>query len=109
MEKNNNLSKVLVKMWGAKICTKKVNVEGISDPIEFDIYDGYAVSTNNVVNVYEMQYPMMNTIKQFKCLSYEIVKYIGSITSEEITPLHSLITFSTLYEDGKEITAASVA
>ena len=109
MEKDNNLSKVLVKMWGAKICTKKVNVEGISDPIEFDIYDGYAVSTNKVGNVYEMQYPMMKAIKQCKGLSDEIVKYIGSITSEEISPLHSLITFSTLYEDGKEITEESVA
>lgn len=97
---------VLKKMWGDKTCTRKVNVEGIKKPIEFDIYDGYAKSTNKRGKVYEMTFPMMKSIKQCKELEEEIVKYIGNdIDPKEISPLHSMITFSTLYIDGVEVIA----
>ena len=44
---------VLKKMWGEKACTRKVSIEGEKKPIEFDIYDGYAKSTNKKGKVYE--------------------------------------------------------
>ena len=104
MEKDNNLSKVLVKMWGAKICTKQVNVEGISDPIEFDIYDGYAVCENHKGHRFDMSYPQMKIIKDSKEMMDEIMKCVTDIECEdEISPLHSLIAFNTLYVDGVEV------
>ena len=106
---SKDIEKILEKMYGKLVTRARINLGHGQEPIPFDIYDGYAVSTNKVGKVYEMQYPMMKAIKQCKGLSDEIVKYIGSITSDEISPLHSLITFSTLYEDGKEITEESVA
>lgn len=113
MDKENTTTKktqeeitegVLKKMWGEKTCTRKVNVEGEKKPIEFDIYDGYAKSTNKSGSVYEMTFPMMKSIKQCKELEDEIVKYIGNgLDPKEISPLHSMITFSTLYVDGVEV------
>lgn len=113
MDKENTATKktqeeitesVLKKMWGEKACTRKVNIEGENKPIEFNIYDGYAKSTNKKGKVYEMEFPMIKAIKQCKDLEDEIIKYIGNgLDPKEISPLHSMITFSTLYIDGVEI------
>ena len=41
MEKDE--SKIFEKFYGKKVCTERLNVEGYKKPIQFDIYDGYAV------------------------------------------------------------------
>ena len=51
-----------------------------------------------------MIYPQMKAVKDSKELSDAIIEYIGGINSvEEITVLHVLISFNTLYKDGVEI------
>ena len=96
--------KILEKFFGKMICSEKLNIEGFDKSIPFDIYDGYAVCNNYNGHVLDMQYPQMKAIKESSELSNAIIDYIGNITSvEEITVLHILISFNTLYMDGVEV------
>ena len=105
MEKDE--SKVLEKRYGKKVCTEKLNVEGYSKPIQFDIYDGYAICPNYRGNVFEMEYPTMKAVRDSKEFSDAIMEYINGIANvDEISVLHSLITFATVYKDGVEIPAS---
>lgn len=102
MEKNE--SKYYEKAYGKKICTEKLNIEGFKSAIPFDIYDGFAVCENYRGHRFDMLYPQMKAIKDSKELSDAVIEYIGGINSvDEITVLHVLISFNTLYQDGKEI------
>ncbi len=102
MEKNE--LKYYEKSYGKKICTEKLNIEGFSKAIPFDIYDGFAVCENYRGHRFDMVYPQMKAIKDSKELSDAVIEYIGGITSvDEITVLHVLISFNTLYKDGVEI------
>lgn len=102
----NDLSKIRKKMWGEKIATKKLNIEGMKRLIEFDIYDGYAVPTNEKGKKYEMTYPLMEAVKGCKEFEDKIIEFVGGdITAKELSPIHVLMTFSNLYEDGKELTS----
>lgn len=94
------------KAYGKKICTEKLNIEGFKNAIPFDIYDGYAICENYRGHRFDMQYPQMKAIKDSKELSDAVIEYVGGITSvDEITVLHVLISFNTLYKDGVEIHA----
>lgn len=92
------------KFYGKKVCTEKLNIEGFKQAIEFDIYDGHAVCYNHKGHRYDMRYPQMKAIRDSKELSDAIIEYIGDIQSkEEITVLHILIAFNTIYKDGVEL------
>jgi len=92
------------KHYGKKVCTEKLNIEGFNTAIPFDIYDGFAVCENYRGHRFDMQYPQMKAIKDSKELSDAVIEYVGGISSvDEITVLHILISFNTLYKDGVEI------
>ena len=102
MEKNE--LKFYEKHYGKKVCTEKLNIEGFKTAIPFDIYDGFAVCENYRGHRFDMHYPQMKAVKDSKELSDAVMEYIGGIGSvDEITVLHILISFNTLYEDGVEI------
>ena len=104
MEKNE--SKIFEKFYGKKVCTEKLNVEGYKKPIQFDIYDGYAVCPDYRGHRLEMTYPQMKAVKDSKEFSEAIMEYVSWINSVgEISVLHVLITFATVYKDGVEIPA----
>jgi hypothetical protein len=94
----------LEKHYGKKITTEKLNIEGFPKPIPFDIYDGYAVCFNHKGHRYDMRYPCMKAVQDSKEISDAIISYVGGIEdAEEITVIHVLMTFNTLYKDGVEV------
>ena len=102
MEKDE--SKIFEKMYGKKVCTEKLNVEGYKKPIQFDIYDGYAVCEDYDGHVIEMQYPQMKAVNESKQFADAIMEYVGNIESaDEISVLHTLLTFNTIFQDGVEL------
>lgn len=101
---SENEIKAWEKFYGKKVCTERLNVEGFNKPIPFDIYDGHAICDNYKGHRYDMIYPQMKAVKESDELSNAIIEYIGDIeTKEEITILHILIAFNTIYKDGVEI------
>ena len=104
MEKDE--SKIWEKFYGKKVATEKLNIEGFKKPIEFDIYDGHAICYDYKGHRYDMLYPQMKAVRDSKELSDAIIEYIGDIDSaNEITVIHILIAFHTLYKDGVEVEA----
>ena len=97
-------SKIYEKYCGKKICTENLNIEGFKKPIPFDIYDGYAVCLDHGGHRFDLVYPTLKAISESKELSDAIIDYVGDISNKyEISVIHILITFSTLYKDGVEI------
>lgn len=104
MKMSENEVKAWEKFYGKKVCTEKLNVEGFTKPIPFDIYDGHAICANYKGHRYDMIYPQMKAVMESEELSNAIIEYIGDIQQkEEITVLHILIAFNTIYKDGEEI------
>ena len=102
MDKNEE--KALESMWGKKVCSMELNVEGFPNKIPFDIYDGYAVCEDYEGHKIEMEYPQMKAINDGKEFADAIMEYIGNIESaDEISVLHILLTFNTIYLDGVEL------
>jgi hypothetical protein len=102
MEQNE--LKAYEKFYGKKVCTEKLNIEGFKKPIPFDIYDGFAVCENYRGHRFDMQYPQLKAVKDSKELSDAVIDYVGGITCvDEISVLHILISFNTLYKDGVEV------
>jgi hypothetical protein len=102
MEKNE--LKYYEKAYGKKVCSEKLNIEGFKSAIPFDIYDGFAVCENYRGHRFDMFYPQLKAVKDSKELSDAVIEYIGGITDvEQITILHILISFNTLYKDGVEV------
>lgn len=92
------------KIYGEKIATEEINVEGFDSPIPFDIYDGHAVCEEHDGHRYDMTYPRMEAVKKSKGLQAAILEYCPDITDAgEISPIHSLITFNTMYIDGVKV------
>ena len=99
-----NESKIWEKHYGKKVATEKLNIEGFKKPIEFDIYDGHAICYDYRGHRYDMFYPQMKAIRDSEELANAIIEYIGDIESaNEITIIHILIAFHTLYKDGVEV------
>lgn len=97
-------SSVWEKFYGKKVCSEKLNIEGFAKPIPFDIYDGHAICENYRGHRYDMVYPQMKAITESNELSDAVIDYVGNITQkEEITVLHVLMAFNTLYKDGVEV------
>lgn len=94
-------TEVIEKFFGNKVSTEKLNIEGFPKPLKFDIYDGYAVAVDDGCT-YDMMYPQLSTIKDSKELSEAIAEYCRCEKSQ-ITILHVLITFNTLFKNGVEI------
>lgn len=110
MEKRDytNEDKMLEKFYGKKVATERLNIEGFAKPMLFDIYDGYAVCRDFRGHTYDMVYPLLKMAKECKELYEPIIEYVGGIESaDEITVIHVLMTFSTLYKDGVEVQAAA--
>ena len=104
MEKDE--SKIWEKFYGKKVATEKLNIEGFSKPIEFDIYDGHAICYDYKGHRYDMIYPQMKAVKDSTELSDAILEYVGDVDSvNEISVIHILIAFHTLYKDGVEVQA----
>ena len=102
MEKNE--SNIWEKFYGKKVCTEKLNIEGFKRPIEFDIYDGFAVCDNYRGHVFHMEYPQLRAIKDSKEMADAIIQSVGGIEcADEISALHILMAFNTLYKDGIEV------
>jgi hypothetical protein len=101
---SNNEGKIWEKFYGKKVCSENLNIEGFKKPIPFDIYDGHAVCEDYKGHRFDMLYPQLKAVKDSKELSDAVIEYIGDITDkEEITVMHVLMAFNTLYKDGKEI------
>ena len=101
-----NESKIWEKFYGKKVATEKLNIEGFKKPVEFDIYDGHAICYDYKGHRYDMIYPQMKAVRDSTELSDAIVEYIGDIESaSEISVIHVLIAFHTLYKDGVEVEA----
>ena len=97
-----NTLKAIEAMFGSKVCTANLNIEGFGSPIGFDIYDGFAICEDYEGKQLIMEYPMMEAVRDSDEIASAILEYVGGIKKEEISPLHSLMTFNTLYVDGKE-------
>lgn len=96
--------KIWEKSYGEKICSEKLNIEGFDKPIKFDIYDGHAICYNYKGHRYDMVYPQMKAVRDSKEISDAIINYVGDIDdADEITVLHVLMAFNTLYKDGVEV------
>lgn len=101
-------SKIFEKLCGKKIGTEKLSIEGFKTQIPFDIYDGYAHAEYKG-HVYDMTYPQLKAIKDSEELATAVINYINSISEkklesvDEISVIHILIAFNTLYRDGVEI------
>lgn len=104
MEKENE-KKMWEKHLGKKVASEKLVIEGFDNPIPFDIYDGHAVCEDFKDHRYDMEYPQMKIIRDSKEMSEKIVEKMNLRGAEEITVLHVLITFNTLYVDGVEVTS----
>jgi hypothetical protein len=104
-----NESKALEKLFGKKISTERLSIEGFKNQIPFDIYDGYAICDDYKGHTFDMSYPQLKAVRDSKEMSDAIIEYINSIsdkkieTSEEISVIHVLISFNTIYRDGVEI------
>ena len=97
-------NKLWESFYGKKVCSENLNIDGFDEPIPFDIYDGYAVCEDFNGCRYDMIYPQLKAIKDSKELSDAVIEYIGDIQNKkEITVIHVLMTFNTLYKDGVEI------
>ena len=107
MEKNE--SKIWEKLCGKKIGTEKLSIEGFKTQLPFDIYDGYAVCENFRGHRYDMSYPQLKAVKDSKEMSDAVIEYINSISEkqiesvEQLSIIHVLISFNTIYRDGVEI------
>ena len=94
-------SKVMEKFFGKLVTQAELNIEGIEKPIPFDIYDGHAVCFDLDGHRYDMIYPMISVVRTTKALQDEIIDYCDDVDNmDEISPLHSLQTFNTMYIDG---------
>ena len=100
---NKDESKIWEKFYGKKICSENLNIEGFRKAIPFDIYDGYAVCEDYKGHRFDMLYPQIKAVKDSKELSDAVIEYIGIRNKEEITVIHILMAFNTLYRDGIEV------
>ena len=100
---NKDESKIWEKFYGKKICSENLNIEGFRKAIPFDIYDGYAVCEDYKGHRFDMLYPQIKAVKDSKELSDAVIEYIGIRSKEEITVIHILMAFNTLYRDGVEV------
>lgn len=102
-------SKVWEKLCGKKIGTERLSIEGFKTQIPFDIYDGYAVCEDYKGHRYDMTYPQLKAVKDSKEMADAVIEYINSISEkriesvDEISIIHVLISFNTIYRDGVEI------
>lgn len=102
-------SKIWEKLFGKKISSEKLSIEGFKTQIPFDIYDGYAICENYRGHRYDMSYPQLKAVKDSKEMSDAVIDYINSISEkqlesvEEISVIHVLISFNTITRDGVEI------
>ena len=102
-------SKIWEKLFGKKISTEKLSIEGFKTQIPFDIYDGYAICENYKGHTYDMSYPQLKAVKDSKEMADAVIDYINSISEkqlesvEEISVIHVLISFNTITRDGVEI------
>jgi hypothetical protein len=102
-------SKVWEKLFGKKIATEKLSIEGFKNKMPFEIYDGYAYCADYRGHRYEMVYPQLKAIKDSKEMADAVMEYINSISekklevADEIGVIHVLIAFNTLYRDGVEV------
>ena len=105
----DNESKIWEKLCGKKIATEKLSIEGFKTQMPFDIYDGYAVCENFRGHRYDMSYPQLKAVKDSKEMSDAVIEYINSISEkqiesvEQLSVIHVLISFNTIYRDGVEI------
>lgn len=101
---NNNEEKIFEKMYGKKVCSKKLNIEGFEKGIPFEIYNGYAYCADFNGHRFDMEYPQLKAIMNAEELSKAVIDYIDDINiKEEISEIHVLRAFNTLYEDGIKV------
>lgn len=104
-----NESKIWEKLCGKKIGTEKLSIEGFKNQIPFEIYDGYAYCEDYKGHRYDMTYPQLKAVRDSKEMADAVIEYINSISEkqiesvEEISVIHVLISFNTIYRDGVEI------
>jgi hypothetical protein len=104
-----NESKVWEKLCGKKMGSEKLSIEGFKSKIPFEIYDGYAYCEDYRGHRYDMTYPQLKAVRDSKEMADAVIDYINSIsekkieTPEEISVIHILISFNTIYRDGVEI------
>lgn len=104
-----NESKAWEKLCGKYIGKEKLSIEGFKQQIPFEIYDGYAVCENYKGHRYDMTYPQLKAVKDSEEMATAVISYINEISDkklesvDEISVIHTLIAFNTLYRDGVEI------
>lgn len=99
---------ILEKFFGKKICERQITIEGLTTPIPFSIYDGYAHGECQGHN-YDMEYPQMEAVKNCEEIANAVIDYCSTIPIpnkpkqiEDITVIHVMATYNTLYQDGRE-------
>lgn len=96
------------KFFGKKVCDKSITIEGINTPIPFSVYDGYACAEFQG-HTYDMEYPRLDAVKACEDIANGIIEYCKGIAIpnkptdvKDITVIHVMVTYNTLYVDGKE-------
>ena len=83
---------------------EELELDGFDGKIPFEIYDGHAVCYNYNGHRFDLYYPMLKAIRESSEMSAAIMDVIDGISKvNEITPLHSLLAYNTLYLDGNEV------
>lgn len=101
-------SKIFEKLCGKRIGIEKLSIEGFKNQIPFEIFDGYAHAEYKGHN-YDMVYPQLKAIRDCEELATSCINYINEISDkklesvDEISVIHILIAYNTLYRDGVEI------
>lgn len=99
-----NESNIFERFYGKLVMHDDLQIEGFDKPIPFDIYDGHAVCFDLDGHRYDMIYPTMAAIRETKELQQAILGYCDDITDiDEISPIHSLTAFNTMYLDGVQV------
>lgn len=93
-----NEKEAIEKFFGKKICTEKLNIENVPEPIEFDLYDGYARGVDKEGNVWDMEYPKTEFVRSNQNLTDSVKDYVANV--DGITPINVMLTFNKLYKNG---------
>ena len=91
-------------MYGEKIATESVSIEGFREKVNVDIYDGLAIGYTKSGKQVMLEFPKLAVVKAGKKLTDELMEFLPDIkTVEEITPIQVMQTFATMYVDGTEL------
>lgn len=90
----------LEKMYGKMIDERKLSIEGFSQKLNFEIYDGYAYCPDYKGSEYVLIYPKMQFVRNSAEAQDAIREYLGLDKDKELTVLDVIQRFNTFLKDG---------